>query len=85
MKDNNNEGRKTRNWKRMARQVGCSVILKKDTSNATLDKGSVLAECMQYIREKRKGDTELLSGIQTKKNQIVVEREANPKWLPSPQ
>ncbi|KAK4717912.1 hypothetical protein R3W88_016250 [Solanum pinnatisectum] len=61
MKDNNNEGRKTRNWKRMAKQVGCSVSLKNDTSNATLDKGVVLAECMQYIREKRKGDTELLS------------------------
>lgn len=69
----------------MARQVGCSVTLKNDTSNATLDEGVVLAECMQYIREKRKGDTELLSGIQTKKNKIVVEREASPKWLPSPQ
>ncbi|KAK6788400.1 hypothetical protein RDI58_016925 [Solanum bulbocastanum] len=44
MKDNNNEGRKTRNWKRMARQVGCSVSLKNDISNATLDEGSVLAE-----------------------------------------
>ncbi|KAH0661423.1 hypothetical protein KY284_026354 [Solanum tuberosum] len=58
----------------------------KDTSNATLDKGAVLAESMQYIREKRKGDTELLSGdyasplprynflSETKNKDIIVKR-----------
>ncbi|KAH0633124.1 hypothetical protein KY284_035910 [Solanum tuberosum] len=49
-----------------------------DTSNATLDEGVVLAECMQFIREKRKGDTELPSDIiflsETKNKDIIVKR-----------
>lgn len=85
MKDNNNEGRKKRNWKRVAREVECFGGLKNDAPDETFDESVVLAEYVQDIKKKQKGDNVSLTNLQTKKNKIEVEREAIPKWLPSPQ